>query len=123
MQMPFFTRFPAEPTGAFLTAHPRGFTVLDGPPEVRNFRYHYREEGGVQLASGLWEATPGAWRFRFLHQEFFHMLSGRLELTPADGETMLLGPGTAFAIEPGFAGTWRVLETMRKLYVTRYAES
>ena len=121
MPTPLFTRFPSVPEGPFLTAHPRGFTVLDGPPTVRNFRYHAREEGGVLLAAGLWEATPGTWRFRFEHQEFFHLLSGRLRLTPEGGEAMLLGPGEAMAIEPGFAGTWQVLETMRKLYVTRYA--
>jgi uncharacterized cupin superfamily protein len=29
------------------------------------------------------------------------------------------GPGDAFVIEPGFTGTWEVVETMRKRWVIR----
>ena len=46
MQMPFFTRFPAEPTGAFLTAHPRGFTVLDSRSNFLFVRTA-RQDGGT----------------------------------------------------------------------------
>jgi uncharacterized cupin superfamily protein len=34
-----------------------------------------------------------------------------------DGTRITAGPGDAFVIEPGFAGTWEVLETMRKHWV------
>jgi len=41
-------------------------------------------------------------------------------VTPEGEAPLLLGPGDAMAMEPGFSGEWEVLETMRKHYVTRY---
>lgn len=123
MDTPLFVRFPSPPEGPVLEAHPRGFTVLAGQPVIRNFRYHFAEEGSVTVAAGLWECSPCTWRFRYRHQEFFHIVGGRMRLTPEGGEPMLLGPGEALSIEVGFAGTWEVLETMRKHYLTRYVGS
>jgi uncharacterized cupin superfamily protein len=45
------------------------------------------------------------------------MISGRCIVTGDDGTKIQAGPGDAFVIEPGFNGTWEVLETMRKHWV------
>jgi uncharacterized cupin superfamily protein len=118
--MPLHTHIPEQPQGLELHAFPRGFTVMEGAPAVRNWRYYGSEAEGAQTFSGVWECTPGRFAFRFEHWEFFHILSGRLRLTPEGEAPLLLGPGDAMAMEPGFAGEWDVLETMRKHYVTRY---
>lgn len=112
---------PALPHGEPLPGYvqPRGFTVVSGEPRCRNWRHYLREEGGVAVSSGLWEATTGTFAFVFEHWEFFHVISGQLVITPADGEPMTLRAGDALVIEPGFAGRWEIVETMLKHYVSR----
>lgn len=71
------------------------------------------------LFSGVWEATPGAWKISYDEWEFCSILSGRSVLTDKDGVTREIGPGYSFVLQPGFSGTWEVLETTRKLFVIR----
>ncbi len=47
------------------------------------------------------------------------MLSGRCAVTGDDGSRIEAGPGESFVIEPGFTGTWEVVEPMHKLWVVR----
>jgi uncharacterized cupin superfamily protein len=45
------------------------------------------------------------------------VISGRCVIAGDDGSRLEAGPGDAFVIEPGFTGSWEVLETMRKRWV------
>jgi uncharacterized cupin superfamily protein len=47
------------------------------------------------------------------------VISGRGVLTGEGGSSLTIGPGDTFVLEPGFVGSWEVLETMRKQWVVR----
>ncbi|GGD86175.1 cupin [Aureimonas endophytica] len=90
--------------------------VLAGTPINRTWNF---EDDGAGLYSGIWEAEPGEWRVDYSEWEFCHILAGHSVLTEEGGAPVELKAGTSFVIRPGFKGTWRVVETTRKLYVIR----
>jgi uncharacterized cupin superfamily protein len=90
-------------------------TVLAGEPRTRTLVSY--EEAGGKLAAGQWEATPGKWRIAYTEWEYIVMIAGRCVVEGDDGSRIEAGPGDAFVIEPGFTGTWEVLEAMRKHWV------
>jgi uncharacterized protein len=47
---------------------------------------------GAQEA-GVWECTPGPSRWSLDDNEFVHILSGRMTVTPDGGEPAVIGPG------------------------------
>jgi len=71
-----------------------------------------------RVSIGIWECTPGRFTAdRSKASEFCHLISGRIEMTHADGRKVLLGPGDAINLPLGWIGEWRVLERVRKIYV------
>lgn len=77
---------------------------------------------GGKVEIGVWECTPGRFTAdRSQSAEFCHFISGRIEMTHADGGKQLLGPGDAINLPLGWKGEWRVIETVRKLYVITQA--
>lgn len=91
--------------------------VLAGNPTTRT-QVLYEDAEAKQYA-GEWEATVGRWRIAYTEWEYIRVLSGRCIVTGDDGTKIEAGAGDSFVIEPGFAGTWEVLETMHKLWVIR----
>lgn len=91
--------------------------ILSGNPRFTTWLVEARDED--TLFSGVWEATPGAWRISYDEWEFCSILFGRSRLTDKDGLTRDVGPGDSFVLQPGFTGVWEVLETTRKLFVVR----
>jgi uncharacterized protein len=76
------------------------------------------EHDGGKVEIGVWECTPGRFTAdRTTSAEFCHFIAGRVEMTHADGQKQILGPGDAINLPLGWAGEWRVIETVRKLYV------
>jgi uncharacterized cupin superfamily protein len=39
-----------------------------------------------------------------------------MEVTPDRGETIVLGPGDSMTFPIGWRGTWRITQTLRKVY-------
>ena len=77
---------------------------------------------GGRVEIGVWECTPGRFTAdRSQSAEFCHFISGRIEMTRADGHKQLLGPGDAINLPLGWKGEWRVIEHVRKLYVITQA--
>jgi hypothetical protein len=70
-----------------------------------------------RILCGQWEATPGKFRLTYDEWEYCRILSGVSVVSGADGVEHRLGPGDSFILEPGFDGTWEVIETTRKDYV------
>ena len=67
--------------------------------------------------TGVWECTPGPSRWSLDDNEFVHILSGRMTVTPDGGEPTEIGPGDTAVFPRGWTGTWQIHETIRKLYV------
>jgi uncharacterized protein len=74
-------------------------------------------EAGAGQEAGVWECTPGPSRWTLEQNEFVHILSGRMTVTPDGGEATEIGPGDTAVFPRGWAGTWQIHETIRKLYV------
>ncbi|MBZ9798426.1 cupin domain-containing protein [Mesorhizobium sp. ES1-4] len=69
--------------------------------------------------TGVWEATPGETRsIKGETFEFCHILSGVIEIAPDGGKPVIYRAGDSFVMKPGFAGVWKTIETVRKIYVT-----
>lgn len=91
--------------------------VLAGQPKFRTWMFE--ETGDGKVFAGVWESTPGMWRIAYDEWEYCSILDG-VSIVTRDGEApRRFGPGDAFVIQPGFEGTWRVVETTRKLFVVR----
>ncbi len=91
--------------------------IVAGSPRTRTWVQYAREAD--KLYAGIWEATLGKWRIAYTEWEHVLILSGRCVLAGDDGTRLVAGPGDNFVIEPGFTGTWEVLEPMRKQWVIR----
>ncbi|MEM9204037.1 MAG: cupin domain-containing protein [Actinomycetota bacterium] len=97
------------------------FDALDADPEkpdhvAGTWRYASLAEGALE--TGVWEATVATWtEDNYAVDEVCVMLAGHLRLTDHDGEVHDLREGDAFHLPRGWAGTWQVVEDMRKFYV------
>nr|WP_188318928.1 cupin domain-containing protein [Roseibium aestuarii] len=91
--------------------------VLSGDPRFTTWLAEARDED--THFTGVWQSTPGKWRISYDEWEFCSILSGRSVLTDALGNARELKAGDSFVIQPGFSGTWEVIETTRKLFVIR----
>lgn len=91
--------------------------VLAGNPTFRSWNIEECDDG--RLFSGVWESTPGKWRTTYEEWEYCHILSGHCVLTDEAGNARAYKAGDSFIIQPGFKGTWEILETTRKQYVIR----
>jgi uncharacterized protein len=67
--------------------------------------------------AGVWECTAGTAYYVQEQHEVVQILAGRVTVTPDGGPASVLGPGDSAAFPRGWAGTWEISETLRKLYV------
>lgn len=65
---------------------------------------------------GVWQLTAGTVTDTEV-DEVFIVLTGRGEVTFADGEVVPLAPGAVVRLCAGERTTWTVTETLRKIYV------
>lgn len=72
-----------------------------------------------RIDTGLWECTPGVFTAtREGYTEICTILSGRVVIEVEGSEAEEFGPGDVMIMPSGWAGTWRVLEPLRKHYTT-----
>jgi hypothetical protein len=91
-------------------------TSFEGDQQEASLALFTSTDGKVEI--GVWECTPGRFTAdRSTSSEFCHFISGRIEMTHADGNKVQLGAGDAIALPLGWKGEWRVIERVRKLYV------
>jgi len=65
----------------------------------------------------VWECTPGPSHWTLDSNEFVHVLSGRMTVTPDGGAATEMGPGDTAVFPRGWTGSWQIHEVIRKLYV------
>jgi uncharacterized cupin superfamily protein len=66
---------------------------------------------------GIWECTPGPSRWLLETHEFVQIVAGRMTVTVDGGEPVELAAGDTAVFPKGWAGTWDIAETIRKVYV------
>lgn len=114
-----FVRFPLDRLEQmpFEPGGPLAERVVSGSPTFRTWTLE--ESSDSKVFAGVWEATPGKWRIVYDEWEYCSILSGISVVTRGGEAPQRIGPGDVFVIQPGFEGTWEVLETTRKLFVVR----
>ncbi|WP_442578335.1 cupin domain-containing protein [Mesorhizobium sp. ASY16-5R] len=90
--------------------------VISGDPKFRSWNVDEQPSG---LYAGVWESTPGKWRVQYDEWEFCHILSGVSIVAEDGGAARTVTAGDSFVLQPGFKGTWEVVETTRKEYVIK----
>ena len=102
-------------------SEPPAERLLTGTPEltVRN----YFSDTTQQFFAGRWSATRGKWRVRYSENELCVMTAGRVIIESLSGERSTFGPGDAFVVPAGFAGSWEVVEDCEKIYAIFEARS
>lgn len=91
--------------------------LIEGAPEFTTWAMDEAKNGTVK--SGVWQATPGLTHsIKGETFEFCHILEGVIELAQDGHPPVIYRAGDSFVMKPGFVGTWRTIETVRKIYVT-----
>jgi uncharacterized cupin superfamily protein len=115
--MSFLKTIEQNPTFAPRRSEAAPERLIEGHPTFQSWNQDEDKDGRVQ--TGVWEATLGLTHsIKGEVYEFCYILFGKVELTPKDGEPVTYGPGDSFVLKPGWVGTWRTIETVRKIYVT-----
>ena len=89
--------------------------IVSGSPAFETWATYESADG--RYHAGLWRATPGKWRISYTEWECCEMLVGVSIVVEAGGAARTFRAGDRFVIEPGFEGTWEVVETTTKRYV------
>ena len=106
-----------NPDFAPVHALPTPERLIEGAPEFSTWAMDDSREGKIK--SGIWQATPGLTHsIKGETFEFCYILSGLAEITEDGKAPVTYGPGDSFVMKPGYVGTWRTIETVRKIYVT-----
>ncbi len=88
--------------------------LINGNPQFKSWTF---DSISNKLKSGIWESTPGKWKFRNSHWEYCRILSGTSVITENTGKQFTVKAGDSFILKPGFTGTWEVVETTQKDFV------
>jgi len=67
-------------------------------------------------SAGIWECTAGPSRWLLDTHEVIHLVAGRMTVTPDGGEPTVVEAGDVAVFPRGWAGTWDIHETVRKVY-------
>ena len=91
--------------------------LLSGNPPMFNWTLY--DSVNFSLSTGIWESQPGKWRVAYTEWEWCVIQHGKCSVVGDDGSIVSASAGDSFVIEPGFVGTWEVIEPVRKLWVIR----
>jgi uncharacterized cupin superfamily protein len=101
-----------EPTGR----KPVAPELISGDPSFRSWIQDKSFDGKV--VSAIWEATPGLTQcLKPKTYEYCYIIEGCVEISEDGGNSTIYRAGDSFGLKPGFSGTWRTLETLKKFYV------
>ncbi len=92
------------------------YRILRGEPKASGRIDAGGNGAGSRL--GIWSCTEGAFQCTELGDELQTILSGRLTLTRADGESIEAGPGDTIYTRKGERVVWDIQETVTKVFFT-----
>jgi len=93
-----------------------GYTVIEGTPRA-SMRI---DQGSANSTSrlGIWMCTPGTFSATEKGDELQTIIEGKLTLISEDGTHVKFGPGDSFYTEKGERLTWKITETVKKIFFT-----
>lgn len=94
---------------------PDAAKIISGDPVHTTWNIEDRDG----LYCGIWQSTPGKWTISYDEWEYCTILEGVSVIEENGGEAFSVKAGDSFILQPGFNGTWQVLETTRKEYVIK----
>jgi len=109
-------RLPADDTPLPATPLPPGW-VRAGTPEASTQLLTRSPDGG--LVTGVWECTPGRFRWYFACDEVVVILRGTGRLRIGSVEHAL-APGVSVYFPIGTDSEWEIHSTLRKHFTHRY---
>lgn len=68
--------------------------------------------------AGIWQCTPGTWTRQVMDAELSTFLRGKAIFHPEQGEAIHIDAGDTLYFDANSKGTWEVIETVRKAYLT-----
>ena len=86
--------------------------VLEGDPDARGAVISRSDDS--RIIRGVWECTPGKFKWTFSYDETLVVASGRAIVELDTGERVELEPGVMAFFGRGHESTWTVSETLRK---------
>ena len=109
--------FNLDQLGAPREYRPPADRVIEGDVVCRNWDIDCAKDGKVR--AGVFESTVGVnHSIKGETWEFCLILSGLVEITEAGQAPLTYKAGDCFIMKPGYVGTWRTIETVRKVWVT-----
>jgi uncharacterized cupin superfamily protein len=95
---------------------PQEDRIIEGDIVCRSWDVDSDKDG--QVRAGVFESTPGTNRsIKGETWEYCAILSGVAEITEDGQPPVTVKAGDHFIMKPGYKGTWRTLETVRKIWV------
>jgi uncharacterized cupin superfamily protein len=108
--------FDLEKLGPPRESRPPADRIIEGDIICRNWNIDSDKDGLVR--AGVFESTPGTNRsIKGETWEYCAILSGVAEITEDGQPPIIVKAGDHFIMKPGYKGTWRTLETVRKIWV------
>ena len=96
-----------------LGVHP---AAIDSAPRM-GIRELVTAQGG-KVAAGLWECSEGTYRMEKDCDEMCYILEGHWIITGDDGQAVEVRAGDAVFLPLGFKGESKILEKVKKVYMT-----
>jgi len=87
--------------------------LVGNPPDVSGLLLDTSADGRIER--GIWQHGKGVSRDTE-SDEIFVVLSGRATIEVENGPTLAVGPGSVGLLHAGDRTTWRVQETLRKVF-------
>lgn len=98
-----------------LTTLPPPWTLISGTPDLANKRYFSNPE--KTRIAGKTRCNPALFKISYNVWELSHLKKGKVRITHESGRVYDFEAGDTWILEPGFEGTWEVLEEMVKVFV------
>jgi uncharacterized cupin superfamily protein len=110
--MQTITRLPETDTVTPSTDTLDGWVVTKGNPQMTTWVLHTTADG--TMMSGIWECTKGSYHATYTAYEYVVLIAGKIIITPDGGTPVTVAAPDAFVVEKDFAGTWEIVEPVRK---------
>ena len=92
------------------------YRIINGNPQASGRLDYGANDADTRL--GIWACTRGVFECTELGDELQTLLSGRLILTRADGESIECGPGDSIFTKRGERVIWDIREDVTKVFFT-----